>query len=626
MRPYVLKRIISKAGCILLCILLCASSFPVWADTAAETADLTAEETASDTAAPDQPDQPDQPERVLHVAAGGEGDGSDSAHPMGDLSAAVSTLSESGGRIVIHGRYDITGASTHSAIAGVFEMPVHSGLVTVAGEDGFLVCPENYRIYMSGDTRIESISISGSGSLVIAARYNELTMGEGINIIGISDGVNLLGGHNGSSSGIDESSRTADSYIEIHSGVYKNVCGYNRTTSKKTSEGKASIVIFGGEVNCVCAGLSGYNNTFSGNVMNSLCVSIEGGKVYKLCDVDMTGYGTLGSFLLEYTGGEIENIILSEEVHSSISFFEKMTETVKGILRHFDTYKIGDGESVETEKIKVAFIGDSITGGHGTADPDRDSYPAQVGQMLGAAYEIGNFSEGGRCVLSSSGSAYLESEAFADSILYMPDVVCIMLGTNDLGALLAVSDAQDVLYREMLVLIEKYTALDSKPLLYLLSPTVRTDDKLLEQGIRDIIIPTYKKISEDTGVGYVDIFTISQDMKHHLTDSVHPDEIACSYIATWLYNAIVSNSGISSSPTQPERVEIHVKIEAETTAPDTAEPAAEEEQSGGISPLMLVVCAAGGAALMLVLSVLKQKQDRKSAAEAEDESDADGGV
>ena len=622
MRPYVLRKTILRVTGILLCILLCAGSVPVWADTAQETVDTTAADTATDTTTPEQPATP---ERVLHVATGGEGDGSDSAHPMGDLSAAVTLLSESGGSIVVHGRYDITSASSHSAIAGVFEMPRHSGSVSIAGEDGFLVCPENYRIYLSGDTKIEHISISGSGSLIIAARYNKLTMGDGINIIGISDGVNLLGGHNGSSSGIDESSRTSDSYIEIRSGIYKNVCGYNRTTAKKTSQGKASIVILGGEVNCVCAGLSGYNNTFSENVMNSLAVSMQGGKVYKLCDVDMTGYGTLGSLSLEYTGGEIENIILADKVQSSISFSEKMTDTVKGILRHFDTYKIGEGESVQTEKIKVAFIGDSITGGLGTADPERESYPAQVGQMLGAAYEIGNFSEGGRCVLSSSGSAYLDSEAFADSILYMPDVVCIMLGTNDLSSLLTMSDAQSVLYRDMLVLIEKYTALDSKPLLYLLSPTVRTDDKSLEEGIRDIIIPTYKKISEDTGVGYVDIFTISQDMKHHLSDSVHPDEIACSYIATWLYNAIVSNSGISSAPTQPERVEIHVKIEAETTPPETEaeSESVSDDQGGGISPMMLVVCAVGGACAMLVLSFLKEKMDKSGSADKS--GDTDGG-
>ena len=92
MRPYVLKKIISKAGCILLCILLCALSFPVWAETTADTtADTTAAETTADTTSPEQP------ERVLHVATGGEGDGSDSAHPMGDLSAAVTLLSESGG-------------------------------------------------------------------------------------------------------------------------------------------------------------------------------------------------------------------------------------------------------------------------------------------------------------------------------------------------------------------------------------------------------------------------------------------------------------------------------------------------------------------------------------------------
>ena len=87
-------------------------------------------------------------------------------------------------------------------------------------------------------------------------------------------------------------------------------------------------------------------------------------------------------------------------------------------------------------------------------DSSADSYPAQLGAMLGDAYEVGNFSEGGRCVLSDSGSAYLDSDAFAESILYQPDVVCIMLGTNDVASLLNKEKGNEALYFDMLLLID----------------------------------------------------------------------------------------------------------------------------------------------------------------------------
>ena len=87
----------------------------------------------------------------------------------------------------------------------------------------------------------------------------------------------------------------------------------------------------------------------------------------------------------------------------------------------------------------------------------------------------------------------------------------------------------------------------------------------------------------------------------------------------------MSNSGISSTPTQPERVEIHVKIEAETTPPETEaeSESVSDDQGGGISPMMLVVCAVGGACAMLVLSFLKEKMDKSGSADKS--GDTDGG-
>ena len=605
MRANVLSDIIKRATAIALSLMLCVFLSPFAFAEVTSAADTVTETPTEDstTASTDDHAAPES-DRVIHVMAGGESDGSDNAHPMGDIALAIESLSETGGRIIVYGKYELSSSSRHSSMLGAFDEPAHRGAITISGSDGYLVCPENYRYYMSGDTTFENITISGSGALVVAARYNRLVMGERISIIGISDGVTLIGGYNGSSGGMNEEMLTRDTYVDVYSGSYKYVCGYNRMTSKKTASGVAYINIRGGEVNCVAAGVSGYNTAFSENVMSEMRVSVSGGKVYKLSDVDMAAYGTLSRLSLEYTGGAIENIIIGDAVASSISFTDEMVEVVKGILRHFDTYRQGSGEHIKTERIKIAFAGDSITGGMGTTDPARDSYPAQLSEMLGGAYEVGNFSEGGRCVLSDSGSPYFESEAFADSLLFMPDVVCIMLGTNDLSSLIGRDDAAEVLRRDMLTLLEKYTALDSKPIIYLLTPTARTDDNALEEGIRDIILPTYKKISEDLGLGFVDTYTVSQDMKHHLTDSVHPDSIACSYIATWLYNAIVSNSNISSTVTDVSRVEVVVKREeAETTAPP-------EEAEGG-SAVWLAVCVAGGAALMLGLAVIKHINDEK---------------
>lgn len=618
MIPCVVRNKITKLIALTLCLVL---SLPlgIMADetqnttTVTENADTSdgtapAESESADTEVSTLPTDPDG-RGELHVMAGGEGDGRDAAHPLGDIKDAYSAMPEAGGKIILHGKYEISASACHDAMLGSFTEPEHKGQITVTGEDAYLVFPENYRYYMSGATTFENIGLSGSGTFVLSARYNPLVMGEGITVIGISDGIILVGGYSGSNSGIGEDALSGDTSIEIFSGNYKIVCGYNRTTTAKSCTGSANISVNGGKVNCITAGFSGYNSAFTDNEMKSMNVKISGGEVYKICDVDMASYGKLGALELDYTGGKIENIIVSSEVESVISYSDEMAGHVTGFLRHFDRFRQGEGESEQTKRIRIAFVGDSVTAGTGTSDPASESYPAQLGKMLGDAYEVGNFSEGGRCVLTDSGSPYFESEAFAQSLAFQPDVVCIMLGTNDLSSLLVTRGAWEALYRDMLILIGKYTVLESKPIVYLLTPTVRTDDSELEGAIRDFMLPVYKQISEELGVGYVDTYTVSCDMKHHFGDSVHPDAVACSYIATWLYNAIVSNSNISSTVSDVSRVEVVIKAEEKEPA-DTPVPPEPEKNGMGMYIAVTLILVAGGCALTFVLTVSRGKQKK----------------
>mgnify|MGYP000729126583 CR=1 FL=1 len=49
--------------------------------------------------------------------------------------------------------------------------------------------------------------------------------------------------------------------------------------------------------------------------------------------------------------------------------------------------------------IKVACIGNSITFGTGTENPQTESYPAQLQQLLGHNYIVGNFGKPGATLL-----------------------------------------------------------------------------------------------------------------------------------------------------------------------------------------------------------------------------------
>jgi len=546
---------------------------------------------------------------VLHVKAGGTGDGKSAESPLGDIGDAFKELAQSGGRITVYGKYELASSSLHDETWGAFVEPKHEGKITVCGSDAFLVCKENYRYYMSGETQFEKIGISGSGAFLIAARFNPLTMGDGINIIGFSDGVYLIGGFNGSNSGLTEEALSFDSRIEVRSGTYKYVCGYNKGTANKDCSGEAEIIIGGGTVNCICAGISNLNSSFTDNSMNKLVVRVSGGDIYKICDTDMSMYGSLGYLSLDYSGGDIEHVIIADETEASASFTDETSSKIAGFIRFFDTYKQDSGEEVPTRSIKVACIGDSITGGLGAGGSEEDTYPAKLAEMLGTAYDVRNFSEGGKTMLSSGGSAYKDSEAYTQSVEYQPDVILIMLGSNDLEYLVSDDGAKDALYKDALALLESYAALDSNPVIYLLTPTQRTDDRALDIALRDVLIPIYKKLAEDTEVGFIDIYTVSQSMKDHFPDSIHPDAVAASFIATHLYGVVVSNSSVSEIKRDPVPVEIIVKTESDPViTPDPPVPPViteEKTNSTGIV-IFIVLFVLAEAAIFTYIAVKKR--------------------
>ena len=75
-----------------------------------------------------------------------------------------------------------------------------------------------------------------------------------------------------------------------------------------------------------------------------------------------------------------------------------------------------------TTPIRVACVGDSITA----------LYPAYLYAMLGSnKYSVGNFGVGGSTVSLDFDKPYMNQTAATNALNFAPDIVVIMLGTND---------------------------------------------------------------------------------------------------------------------------------------------------------------------------------------------------
>ena len=77
--------------------------------------------------------------------------------------------------------------------------------------------------------------------------------------------------------------------------------------------------------------------------------------------------------------------------------------------------------------IRVACVGNSITyGGLGA-----QSYPQRLNSILGDEYDVRNFGISGTIILKDGDFPYWNESAFLDAKDYNPEILIILLGTND---------------------------------------------------------------------------------------------------------------------------------------------------------------------------------------------------
>ena len=81
--------------------------------------------------------------------------------------------------------------------------------------------------------------------------------------------------------------------------------------------------------------------------------------------------------------------------------------------------------------IRVSCIGNSITYGTGLQNPEKDSYPTQLQQMLGPGYEVGRFGKPGATLLRRAFRPYFDQVEYRQAMDFHGDIAVIHLGIND---------------------------------------------------------------------------------------------------------------------------------------------------------------------------------------------------
>lgn len=187
-------------------------------------------------------------------------------------------------------------------------------------------------------------------------------------------------------------------------------------------------------------------------------------------------------------------------------------------------------KSIIESKIRVACVGDSITEGSG--------YPSELWMKLGIDYIVKNFGVGGSTVLLASDKPYMNQTAFEEAKNSQPDVVVVMLGTND--AIPNYYQHIDNFVDDYKTLLEAFKTLDSNPKIWLVLPPPIYDDALGPNGTNLVqgVLPRIEQVANQMSLPLINIYEVLNGHPECYVDGVHLTREGVQLLVNEIYVAI----------------------------------------------------------------------------------------
>jgi sialate O-acetylesterase len=190
--------------------------------------------------------------------------------------------------------------------------------------------------------------------------------------------------------------------------------------------------------------------------------------------------------------------------------------------------------------LKVVCLGDSITYGYKLADPSRDSYPARLQRQAQGSWQVVNLGFNGATVLKKGDIPLTGQSVYTRALRSRPDVVVLLLGTNDV---------KDVNWRYLHEFEHDYESLlfslqnlPTHPHVIACSiPPILIDypnglNRKRQQKINSLI----NSVVSRTGIDFLDLFSALAENKSLFVDGIHPNSAGATRIANLVFDKITS--------------------------------------------------------------------------------------
>ena len=187
--------------------------------------------------------------------------------------------------------------------------------------------------------------------------------------------------------------------------------------------------------------------------------------------------------------------------------------------------------------VRLACVGDSITYGAGVPDRAHMAYPVVLGGLLGPRYVVVNFGVSGATLLKTGNKPYWQQPALAQAADFQPQVVVIMLGTNDSKPVNWAH--RDEFAGDAAALADYFTRLPSRPAVWFCLPIPAFSEKFTIQEknlveIRAIL----RKVAAEKGLRVIDPTPAFAGHPELFRDGIHPNQAGAALLAKTVAGAL----------------------------------------------------------------------------------------
>ena len=143
----------------------------------------------------------------------------------------------------------------------------------------------------------------------------------------------------------------------------------------------------------------------------------------------------------------------------------------------------------------------------------------------------------------------MNTSVFQGALDFQPDIVIIMLGTND--AQPSLWQYNTTFVGDYLEIVNAFKELASEPRIWIVLPPPifsNQSGKIGPEYFDSTIIPLIEQVANETDLPLIDVYSALAGGSEYFPDGVHPNSIGAKLIADEVYNVLVSQGAVAEAP------------------------------------------------------------------------------